>query len=118
MSCCVCYEPTNFLSCETCQEGKVCADCWTLQIQQSDKCHFSNREGIEQAYNCPCCRTLNWKGLYNESLWLLNDIGWRDYDHLKPAIQLFMVKAGWSGDELDLVLEKYKNDEFLSIGTA
>jgi len=63
MNCCVCYEEKEvYYNCKTCEEGKVCHDCF-IKISHAWPLDILDREELLPILSCPCCRTINWKHL-------------------------------------------------------
>jgi hypothetical protein len=65
MNCCVCYEEKEvYYNCKTCEEGKICWECF-LKKSNHYCLDYLSREELLPILSCPCCRTINWKVLYN-----------------------------------------------------
>jgi len=67
MTCCVCYEEDYIFKCDTCQEGKICFDCFH-EMESEFQRDITNRprDKLLPLLKCLCCRTINWKWLYSE----------------------------------------------------
>ena len=70
MTCCICYEEKEFqYECYTCQEGKICFNCFHRKAQSyTFGIRKLSREEVLPILSCPCCRTINWKVLYTNLL--------------------------------------------------
>jgi len=75
MNCCICYDnyddydELEFI-CETCNDGKVCQDCM-VEIDPIGICYLNDINKKYKIISCPCCRTENWKYLFNYILFTL-----------------------------------------------
>ena len=74
-TCCVCLEhceiDINSFECQTCNDGKICEDCWDNINPRDDEPFFvcqRDEEDILKIIKCPCCRELNWKQLFSSVL--------------------------------------------------
>lgn len=61
-NCCICMDDkpheNDSFSCGTCESGFICGECY-LDYLDDDSVY---------KYECPCCRTVNWKMCYDIAL--------------------------------------------------
>ena len=61
-----------FVKCSTCVDGGYCVDCWFRKIQPNcGLAYETDPDTIKNAIKCPCCRTTNWRWVYDEPMFLL-----------------------------------------------
>ena len=100
-TCITCFEDVEYFgfTCNTCVDGKMCWDCFD-KLAMNGNCStgliYKPIKYIKKKMVCPCCRTINWKQLYNRIV---------NYD-------LFDVKLGYSCDE-DWYINKKPNKALL-----
>ena len=80
MNCCVCYEEKEvYYNCKTCEEGKICLGC-CLKLNCQSLCILP-RDLLLKSITCPCCRTHNWKIVFDSILSQLTKKHILDYYH-------------------------------------
>jgi hypothetical protein len=89
MNCCVCYEEKeSYFNCNTCEEGKICLSC-CLKLGCNCFGHMP-RDILLKRIACPCCRTPNWKIVFDCILFHLTKKYLIDYyHHPTPLGRLF-----------------------------
>ena len=89
MNCCVCYEEKEvYYKCNTCEEGKICLGCC---LKLGCNCFgFMTRDLLLKRITCPCCRTPNWKIVFDCILSLLTRKHILDYYHHPLPLHRFL----------------------------
>jgi hypothetical protein len=88
MNCCVCYEEKEvYYDCKTCEEGKICLGCCLkLNCQNIE----IPRDLLLKSISCPCCRTHNWKIVFDCVLARLTRKHILDYYHHPLPLHRFL----------------------------
>jgi trehalose-6-phosphate synthase len=73
MTCPICLEEKELhYKCDTCADGGFCNDCG-YKVSASGFSFAPNLNTTRREIKCPCCRTENWKWVWDEFVGMMED---------------------------------------------